>query len=152
MAAARIAAVFLAAFLPVAGAQQSSQTRLTVQVTDVTGAFVSGARIAVDPPPVGSGSVLTADSQGQATLNLPAGTYTLSIIASGFKRWTQKIYMHGESEQTIGVILAIAEYGPTTVMPLFPDIPFGSPEPVFLPLQPLSDLAPLPSHIPNKPW
>src|SRR5580698_3882825 len=57
MAAARVAAACLAAFLPVAGAQQTSQTHLTIQVTDRTGAVVPGAQVRIDPssPAIDSG-------------------------------------------------------------------------------------------------
>jgi uncharacterized membrane protein len=147
-----IAAVFLAVVLPVASAQQSSPTQLTIQVKDETGWFVPGARIAIDPSPIASGSVLMADSQGQAILDLPAGSYTLSIAASGFKKWGRQIDMQSRSGQRIRATLEIAEPDSPTVIAFSRDIPLESPEPVYLSLQPESSSAPLPHHRARRRW
>jgi hypothetical protein len=153
MAAGRIAAVLLAAsLLTVAGAQQSSQTHLTVQVTDMTGALVPGARIKIDPTLPSDKSSLVTDSQGRATLDLPPGSYTLSITFTGFKEWTRQVEVQRGSVQVLPATLEVAPTpcDPCGVFVWVPDIPVESPEPAFLPLQPISNLAPLPSHSPKK--
>jgi hypothetical protein len=147
MAAARIAAVFLTAILPLTSAQQPSESQLTVQVVDRTGAFVSGARIAINPLPASSRSFLAANSQGLATIGLPSGRYTLSIAASGFADWTRQVEVQSGADRTITATLEVVSGGdPVIVDSYAPDIPCGTPEPVFIPLQPVSNLAPLPSH------
>ena len=153
MAAARIAAVFLAACLSVAGAQQSSRTQLTVQVADLTGEFVRGASVALDPSPIASGTVLTTGSRGQATFDLPAGRYTFSITLLGFKKWTRQVEVQNGGAQVLTAILEVAPSpcDPCRVFVVWvPDFPLESPEPASLSLQPLHNLAPLPSHRPKK--
>jgi len=154
MAAARIAAVFLVAFLPVVGAQQSSQTQLTIHVTDVTRAVVPGAHIEIDPSPPAIDPGLATDDQGIATASLPARTYTLSIIAPGFQKWTRQIDVQIGADRTIMATLEVepTECNPCITVVSHPDLPLENPEPVFLPLQPFNNLTPLPSHIPKKRW
>jgi hypothetical protein len=96
MAAARIAAVFLTTTLPMVCAQQSSRTQapqaqVTIQAIDETGAFIAGARIQVDPAPSPLQSTFIADGQGQAAVDLPAGIFTLSIAAPGFRKRIRQI-------------------------------------------------------------
>jgi hypothetical protein len=155
MAAARIAAVFLAAVLPVAGAQESSTTQLTILVTDVIGDVVPDALIKIDPSLPDAQSPLRTDSRGQATLELPVGGYTLSVSARGFASWTRQIDVQGGSGQTITATLAVASFGGPIVVAdwdLRPELPLGSPEQVSLPLQPVSNLAPLQSHSAKRRW
>jgi hypothetical protein len=148
MVAARIAAVFLAAFLPIAGGQQPAQTQLTVQVVDATGAVIPGARVEIGLPGPQPVTVLRTDARGQAAFDLPAGSHTLGIAAQGFKTWTGQIEVQNGPDQSITVKLDVASSGcsPCVVAVILPDIPLERPEPVFLLLQPVSSLAPLPSR------
>jgi hypothetical protein len=153
MAVARIAAAFLAALLPVAGAQQSSQTHLTIQVIDPTGARIPGARIAIASPPSKSESALISDNNGQAMFNLPAGGYLLVVTAPAFEKLTRQIDVQDAANQAIQATLKIGSVsGPTMVAFAPPDVPLGSPQPVFVSLQPVSNLTPLPWHHPKRRW
>jgi hypothetical protein len=156
MAAARIAAVSLAALLPLAAAQQPPQTHLTIQVTDQTAAFIPGARIEINPG-LGHvltvevspepGHLLTTDSQGQAAIDLPMGSYDLTISAKGFATLTERVEVH-EAAQMVNITLKVQSYsGPVVVAgPTIADLSeFGvrQSEPVYLALQPLLTFSPL---------
>jgi hypothetical protein len=152
MAAARIAAVSLAAILPLAGAQQSPQAQLTIQVSDPIGAVIPGARIQLEPAPPGIDPELKTNWRGQATINLQLAKYSLSISAPGFKKWIQPIEVREATSRAITATLEIGKTeGPCTMACYVPrDLPLERPDPVFLCAQLLSILAPLPSHPAKK--
>ena len=152
MAAARFAAFAFALLAIEPAAQQPPQTHLTIQVVDQTEGFVPGARIEINP---GSGPAVTVNAQGQAALDLPAGSYALSITARGFMKLIQQIDVQGAAAQTITATLEIdpTPWGPGIGLPEpQPEIPLESPSPVFVPLQPLSILSPLPSQRLKRRW
>jgi Carboxypeptidase regulatory-like domain len=158
MAAARIAAVavaLLAVALPSVqlSAQPTPQGTLTIQVTDITGAVIPGARLEIDPSPSKPESALTTDNQGRVALDLPGGAHKLSVSAPGFNYWTREIDVQSGGGQLVTAKLDIAEA--ESGGPIFasqPDVPLGAPEPVFIPLQPLLNLDPLPSRQAKKRW
>ncbi len=145
MAAARIAAVFVALLCVEVCAQPAPQGSVTVQVTDRTGAVIPGARIEIDASSSKPRPFLKTDGQGQAVLNLPAGAHTLSITFPAFKRWTQQIDVQSGINQMVAVKLDLATEGFVTVEAISDMPPPNSPETVFLPLKPLPNLNPLPS-------
>lgn len=127
--------------------------RLSIHVTDRTGAFVPGACIEVDSPLPAPESLLETDGQGQASLELPAGSYKLSIAARAFAEWNKQIDVQGGQGQTIRATLEVAPFGgPVVVANFLPDLPLGSPEQVFLPFQSAENLAPLPSRRAKRRW
>ncbi|MGO9323101.1 MAG: carboxypeptidase-like regulatory domain-containing protein [Terracidiphilus sp.] len=111
MAAARIAAVFVALLSIELSAQPAPQGNLTIQVTDPAGVVVPGARVQIDPSPFRHRSVLKTDGRGQAVLAVPAGAYTLVITCPGFKRWTREIDVQSGGSQTVVAKLEIADMG-----------------------------------------
>jgi hypothetical protein len=160
MACVRIAAVVIALLLSVElsavelSAQPAPRGNVTIQVTDTTGAVIPGARIEVDPSPSKPGSVFETDSQGRAALDLPKGAHVLSITFLGFKRWTRQIDVQGGVSQIVDAKLEVA--GTDDPIYVFNWAPYefsvSSPEPVFLPLQPLLNLDPLPVRKAKRHW
>jgi hypothetical protein len=152
MAAARIAAVFVALVCIELSAQPATQASVTIQVTDTSGAVIPGARVEIDPSPSKPESALTTDNLGQAILDLPAGAYSLSISAPGFNKTILKIDVKGGAIQSIMAALKILSYSGPTVVVEGPETPMEAPEPVFIPLQPLLNLGPLPLKNVKRRW
>jgi hypothetical protein len=152
MAAARIAAVFFALLCAEVSAQPAPQGNVTVQVTDMTGAVVPGARVDIDPSPPKPESVVTTDNLGQAILDIPDGAYSLSVSAPGFNKTILKIDVKGGAGQSIMAALKILSYSGPTVVVEGPETPMETPEPVFIPLQPLLNLGPLPLKNVKRRW
>lgn len=80
------ACVFLFASLLFA---QSDLSQITGTVTDPTGAAVSGAKITVRNEATGLTRETVSGSEGTYTFpSLPSGNYTITVEASGFKRYS----------------------------------------------------------------
>ncbi len=152
MVAARITAVFLALICVEVCAQPTPQGSVTVQVTDRTGAVIPGASIEIDASSSKPKPFLKTDGQGQTVLNLPSGAHTLSITFPAFKRLTQQIEVQSGTNQMVAVKLDVATGGFVTVEAISDMPPPNSPETVFLPLQPLFNLDPLPSKRAKRRW
>ena len=64
---------------------QETSGALRGQVTDPSGAAISGASVIMTPATAGSPIVVQSDAQGLYDFkNLPAGKYTLTVAATGF--------------------------------------------------------------------
>ncbi|MGA2571969.1 MAG: carboxypeptidase-like regulatory domain-containing protein [Terracidiphilus sp.] len=134
-------------------AAQPAQGRIAVRVAGVTGAVVPGARIEVDPSLTMPGPILKTDSRGYASFDLPEGIHTFTITEPGFYPWTHQINVPNKAGRTIEAVLQVAPIcdGVTvTIQP--PDIPFGVPPPILLPLQPLLNFDPLPPQRVKTRW
>ena len=125
-------------------AQPAPQGNVTIQVKDFTGAVIPGARIEVDRSSSKPGAIFKTDSEGRAVLDLPAGAHILSITYPAFKQWTRQIEVQGGVNLALDAKLDIADIGDAIVetAPVIP--PPRSPEPIFLPLQPLFNFDPRP--------
>ena len=90
------------------------------------------------------GAIFKTDSEGRAVLDLPAGAHILSITYPAFKQWTRQIEVQGGVNLALDAKLDIADIGDAIVetAPVIP--PPRSPEPIFLPLQPLFNFDPRP--------
>ncbi len=83
VAAVSLAICFCLSAVPLSAQQESAS--ITGQVTDVSGAVVSGARVTIRNQASGASFVSIADSDGfYRAPQLRPGTYTISVIASGF--------------------------------------------------------------------
>ena len=104
-------------------AQQALQGRLTLKVTDATGAFVADARINVIDTADSDRRLSTkSDESGQATLDLAPGTYILRIRARGFDQLEQKnIDVRSGSNQHFAFALRIATSCPPGCAPIIDD-------------------------------
>ena len=142
---------------PRQGRLEPGQARLAVQVTDVRGGALPDARVETDPSSDPPGPVLNADSNGRASLKLPAGTHTFSIASPGFERWSRQIDLQGASSRTIAVALQPIQVGsncnPAVITArTAPDMPLSVPEAVLISAEPLQNLDPLPSRPAKKHW
>jgi len=155
MACVRISVVVIALLLSVElSAQPAPQGRVTIQVTDTTGAVISGARIEIDPSPSTPGSVQETDQYGRAVLVLPIGAHTLSITFKGLEQWTRQIDVQGGESPRV---LATLFYRGTivdcvTITSVDADFPLLTPEPVFISLRPLLNFGPLPLRSAKRRW
>lgn len=153
MAAARIAAVLLVALPSLAFAQQDPAL-VTVQVTDVTGAPIPGSRIEVDPLPSSTETTWTTDQHGRASFSLAAGAHELLVSNRGFQSWSDRVDLPAGGSETVAANLCpngtICDSVQVTTLP--PDIPLLRPDPVYIVLQPLFLLDPLPSRQVKKRW
>jgi hypothetical protein len=84
---------------------------LSGTVLDTDGAEIAGATVVLEDSGTHETRTCKSGSSGEFTFNaLPAGHYTVSIVAEGFARWTgPDIVTHpGESEQMPQIALEIA--------------------------------------------
>jgi len=147
MAAARIA--ILALLLSIT-AKAQSPSKITIKVTEPTGAPVSNATIQA----LTSASKITADiesdAQGEAVLSLDRGTSIISVRASGFDRWEYKVDRMDALENPLIAVLRIRSYYGPTLVNLEPLPAFNAePQPPIkasIPLEPLACLKTLPRH------
>jgi hypothetical protein len=160
MAAARIAAVLFAAFLStLAAAQQQAQTpkgHLAIKVVDATAAVIPGAQISVVDPDSSRAETSITDSSGNASIALPVGRYEIRVSARGFKVHVQEIEVRDASYLQFTVTLSISNMGCGPCVAPNWDWLLIQLEPVdigeSIPLQPLLNLDPLPSHRPRRRW
>ncbi|HXN52556.1 MAG TPA: TonB-dependent receptor [Candidatus Acidoferrum sp.] len=88
---------------------QSGTTSLRGTVTDKSGAAVSGAKITLSNPDQALNRQATSGSEGEYEfIALPPGTYTLTVEASGFRKFEQnKLQLLVNSPATLNVKLEI---------------------------------------------
>ncbi|MGA8631406.1 MAG: carboxypeptidase-like regulatory domain-containing protein, partial [Terracidiphilus sp.] len=110
MLAARIAALGLISCSLQLFAQQP-QGRLTIRVTDVTGAVIPGAHIEIDHATGAPNSFQLTDSQGEFTCDLAAGSHTISIHFPGFEYWVGHIDIQSATDQRLAVTMQIGSFG-----------------------------------------
>src|SRR6185437_7176114 len=90
MTMVRIAAALLGLCVCGAFAQSSSTVKLSVSVTDLSGAVLPEALVSATNEETGVSFDSRADSKGQADLKLPPGKYTLLVRCQGFISWRQE--------------------------------------------------------------
>lgn len=117
--------------------------QVTIKVSDLIGAFVSGALVEIDPSSPTLRAIKT-DGNGQATIGLPAGMHLLRVNAPGFDSWKGFAEVHG-TEEVITAKLRIAgtAYPEISIEPPATDMPLYVQQPELIALQPLETL-PLP--------
>src|SRR5579862_5696811 len=86
----RVSAVFLLVCLSSPSWSQSDLSTITGTVKDSTGASVPGAKIAVRNEGTGiTRDTLANQAGGYTVSNIPAGSYTVTVEAAGFKKYTK---------------------------------------------------------------
>jgi hypothetical protein len=149
MAAARIAAIALFVLTSGIHAQEVAQGRILIKVTDFMGSSFNDAQIWITKPPSSVAHFWAiTDHMGRANLDLAIGAYVLSIEHAGFKTSTRDLKVIGSTGQTVEIAL---EMDPTPMcgpcIDTGPEIPVEHPTPIdSFPFEPLTLLAPLPSH------
>lgn len=83
--------------------------RLEGKVTDPKGAAVVGAKIVATDPVTGQAFTATTDNQGHYTVNVPPGTYTVVVSATGFSESRREAVKIGDGAvATLDLKLEIA--------------------------------------------
>jgi len=111
-----LAVLFAPAALP---AQQLATNRVTIKVTDLTGAAVQHAQIQVAPSPDSAPANMETDDKGQLSLDLKPGGYALFVETSGFSNFATHIEVLKTSleGQVFPVVLQLAPTGSPMVSP-----------------------------------
>jgi hypothetical protein len=87
---------------------QTPTATLRGQVTDPSGAAISGATVAITPA---SGTAITTQTNGQGMYefkSLPAGTYSMTVVAEGFTLYENENVAIGSLPLRLNVSMAIA--------------------------------------------
>jgi hypothetical protein len=118
----RIGLLAAALAAPSAAWSQTAATRtITIHVIDVSGANVQHAEIRLTPAPDPAPAKIETDENGNFSLNLKPGTYSLVVSQAGFRKWAEAIYVakpEGGASQLVPVVLQIATFGgPIAVYP-----------------------------------
>jgi len=103
----RVVIVFSALLLPGVALAQSGAGILRGQVTDPSGAAITNANVVVTPP---TGSPLTTQTNAQGLYefkSLPAGKYTLNVIAQGFTIYENDSVEIGDQPLRLNIAMAI---------------------------------------------
>jgi hypothetical protein len=104
-------------------AQEATNRKVTIRVSDVTGAGIARAQVRVVPAPDAAPAKMETDEKGLLALDLKVGSYALFVSAQGFKKNTLKIDVGGprggdNEGQLVPVVLQIGEMGgPVPVYP-----------------------------------
>jgi len=100
------------------GSSGTGAGQLTLQgrVLDSTRAAIAGARIAAVPEGRPSSASTLSESNGEFSLTLEPGVYTLTIIAEGFQEASQPLRLAETSAQFQEVILQVAPRRDTIVV------------------------------------
>jgi carboxypeptidase family protein len=108
----------------VANPQESARTTaVRIQVQDPGSGRIPGAQISIAPLPAGMDPTQTADQTGTLSLQLPPGSYDVTAAFRGFRKTTKHIDVQQGLDQTIEVVLAVAESGPTVIVESSPGVP-----------------------------
>ena len=78
---------------------------------DRSGARVPGAWIRIDSKQSGHFFEVQADRTGEAIVPLQPGTYTVSVIAVGFKKWSKSVTIEPGKKLRINPQLDIGDVG-----------------------------------------
>jgi hypothetical protein len=145
----RTAVVVFAVFSAAFAAPQSPQSHLAVKVTDTSGNAVPGARVhAYIAPYDALRAWATTDDQGNAALDLPPGSYSITVNIQGMNPNGLQIVAREGFNQSASVILGpelpcTVCMGPDAAQ----DIPLVRPSPdTPIPLQNLEALNLLPAE------
>ncbi|HEX8712176.1 MAG TPA: carboxypeptidase-like regulatory domain-containing protein [Terracidiphilus sp.] len=123
MTATWIAGLLLAATPILAWAGQNSPGSLTVVVVDPDGAFIPHAHVEVYASPDNVAQQTQADEHGVAVLHLPAGIYTITVIAPGFVWGEKNVDVRDGSNQYLRVELNIGRNGsPVAIIEIKPPV------------------------------
>lgn len=97
---------------------QTSNGAITGQVRDPTGAMVPGAAIALTNTETGARQTFTTDDSGTYRfVQMPVGTYELTVEKAGFRKYVQKpIEVHVTGTATVDVTLSVGELADTVTV------------------------------------
>ncbi len=94
------------------GQEKRNRATVTIEVTDPSGTGIPNADIRLSPSQEAASSHLKTANNGELTLKLTPGGYTLSVICAGFKTSSTRITVRDVDEiQTIPIGLQIGDTG-----------------------------------------
>src|SRR5678810_686930 len=97
--------------LPSAASAQTHRASVRGTITDQNGAVIPGASVKIHNDETLEARSVTGDSQGEfAVTALPAGSYTLSVQATGFDRFPQKLILQVNQELRLNVVMEAVSY------------------------------------------
>jgi catecholate siderophore receptor len=106
-----IGLLFVVTFVPSAlsaFAQQSRQSRLQGRVLDPNHAAVAGAKIKAEAGGRNAPSSATTNQQGEFSLPLEPGEYTLKVVAEGFADVSQAVTLNLLNPEPLEIVLQVA--------------------------------------------
>jgi hypothetical protein len=105
--------------------QQAATGIVTIRVTDQTGARITGAEVRCVPVPDSAPAKMETDRQGNLSLDLKPGNYTVSVSAQGFKTAVRHVDVGALTDdanagvnQFVTVVLQIGDMG--SPVPVYP--------------------------------
>src|SRR6186713_882066 len=102
--------------LPSAASAQTHRASVRGTITDQNGAVIPGATINIHNDETLEARSVSGDSQGEfAVTALPAGSYTLSVQATGFDRFPQKLILQVNQELRLNVVMEVARVSNVTI-------------------------------------
>ena len=106
----RIAFSLLALMFAAGAYAQGGNVTITGTVMDPSGALIPGATITVTNKSTGTVRTDKADSNGQFNVpSLPPATYTVSVQATGFKKYVQDVAMLADQIRNLEIRLEIGQ-------------------------------------------
>jgi len=151
MAAVRLAAVLPLTLAVALTAQNTSTSQVAITIADPTGAVIPGAHVGIIQLPsvipidgdwrnyeftAPEQASIQTDGSGAVAVGLAKGSYAITIVANGFKRYFERIEVGNEPTQSYRATLVIDSFrGVIATMEVIPLEP--SSLDVFIPIEPL---------------
>jgi hypothetical protein len=102
-------AIVFAGLIAAPQTQTSTQiASVTISVSDFSGAFISGAEIALRRLPEGSSEERTTDNRGKVAADLERGAYEMVVTSPGFNTKRIDVEVQTSKPQTIAVKLEVS--------------------------------------------
>lgn len=124
---ARLVSLVLFAIVAIGGvplwSQQAATRTVTIRVSDQTGARITGAEVHCVPVSDSTPAKMETDNQGNLSLDLKPGNYTVSVSAQGFKTAMQPVVVAPPAgdvaiNEVVSVKLQIGDVG--SPVPIYP--------------------------------
>jgi hypothetical protein len=114
--------IFIAAAIAPLIARQTANTTVEFKVTDIQGAGIRGAEIHISPLPDPTTLTFETNAEGIRSVEVSPGTYNVSILASGFSKYSSLFTVGGDSsKRAVLVKMNIASIpSPVVVEPNLP--------------------------------
>ncbi len=105
--------------------QQAATRTVTIHVSDQKGARVTGAQVRCVPAPAAAPARIETDNQGNLSLDLKPGSYSVTVSAQGFKTAAKQVDVapptgdaNAEVNRLVAVVLQVGEVG--SPAPIYP--------------------------------
>jgi len=130
----------------------SPEVPLKVMVKDLSGQFIPRAVIQIRSSESGVTAEGMSDAQGNATMPLEPGIYSVSVAARGFAKWSSKVDLQPSASQSLLAELRVGGGGGIEVTPIDSGIETERQIlDVSIPFEPVESLMDLPAHKMRRP-